>query len=88
MKHAEIKSNKKVAKTARDAVLNVADRVQDLKEKTWRAWEESKPRQQKIKENLRVAGEKVVAFGKDVGTGFKEGIAEVQKRNKKRGASV
>ncbi len=75
-----------VAKATRDAIVGTAASMQALNQKTTelaqmaeRKWEESKPRQQKAKDALKKAAEKVVGFGKDVGRGIKEGIATVQK---------
>ena len=81
------KTNKSwdVSKATRDAVVSTAAHVQMLKEKTTELahkagekWEESKPRQQEAKNEIKKAAHKVVDFGKDVHKGFKEGVSEVQ----------
>ena len=77
-----------VVNATRDAVVNAAERIDLLKKKTaelarkaGKKWEESKPRRQKATDDLKKAGHRVIGFGKDVGDGLKEGIAEAKKRN-------
>ncbi len=71
-----------VAKATRNTVLNVASHVESLKEEAERAWNQTKPRQQRISENFKNAGQKIFAFGEGVATGLREGVSEVKKRNK------
>lgn len=59
-----------VAKVTRDAVVNTAEQVQILNEKST--------------EFARDAGHNLAELGKEVRDGLKEGVAEVQKKNRKK----
>ena len=74
----------------RDAVVGAAHAVRTVQEKADELvhgvdekWEESKPQQQKAKDELKKAKDRVIEFGQEVEKGFKEGIVEVQKRKEK-----
>lgn len=78
-----------VSNTTRSAVVGAAEQMRILREKTaelahkaGEKWEESNPQRQKAKDMLEKTAQHIVDFGKEVQNGFKEGIAEVQKRNK------
>lgn len=90
MKNEKIprKKQNKVAKATRNAVINVADRVESLKNKAGRAWDQTEPHQLKIRNNLKETGRKVAAFGEGLTTGLKEGIAVVKKRKKKKSSTA
>ncbi len=77
-------------KATREAVVAAARRAGMLRQKTaklardsQKTWKGSKSRQQATKQ-LEKAARTVVRFGKDVREGLKEGIAEVQKKNKRK----
>lgn len=83
------KNSRDISKITRDAVVSAAEHMRTLRDKTTELahkagekWEESNPQRQKAKEELERAAGRVVLFGKEVDKGFKEGVAEVQKRNK------
>ncbi|MGC9602702.1 MAG: hypothetical protein ABSE76_03115 [Minisyncoccia bacterium] len=90
MSNNKTKKSWNVSKATRDAVVETARQVQVLKDETTdlahkagRKWEESKPRREKAKNQLRNAADSLVDFGKQVQEGFNQGIAEVQKKKKK-----
>lgn len=59
-----------ISTITRDAVVGTAERARILQDKT--------------AEELKKARERVVDFGKEAHRGFKEGVAEVKKRNNER----
>jgi len=59
-----------ISAITRDAVVGTAERARILQDKT--------------AEELKKATERVVGFGKEAHRGFKEGVAEVKKRNNER----
>ncbi len=89
MKNDNTNVSSDVVKVTRDAVIRTAAGVRALQKKTAelaadakKRWEESKPRQQRAKDQVRKAAQQVVDFGKDVGEGLKEGLADVRKGDK------
>lgn len=78
-----------VTKATRDVIIGTAASMQTLKKKTnelaqmaEKKWQESKPNQQKAKDEIKKVATRVASFGKGVGKGIKEGIAQVQKEKK------
>jgi hypothetical protein len=76
--------DRNVVKHTRNAVIRVATEAQRLKKKTSdlgksveQRWQDSKPLQQRVKNNVQKAGKQVVDFGKDISQGVREGVAEV-----------
>lgn len=88
MKHKKTTRTQSVADSTRKLVVKAGDHFQNIKEKATQSWNDSKPYQQKIKENLKEVGQKVADLGEGVSVGLREGIAEVQKKNKKRSTSI
>lgn len=90
-KKIKVTGSRKVVRATRSAVVDISERMQILAQKVTklaemaeRTWEGSKPGQQKAKAELKKAAQEAVSFAKDVRKGLKEGLAEIQKRNKKR----
>lgn len=85
------KKNRKVVNATRDAVVNAVKRMETLRKKTGelakkaqKRWKESKPQREKAERELKKGARRAVAFGKEVRDGLKQGLSEIQKRNKKR----
>ncbi len=77
---------RRVVDATRDAVVVAAARARTLKKtasqiasEAGKRWEASKPRRQKAQRELKEAARQVVAFGRDVRKGLKEGFAEAKK---------
>ncbi len=54
--------------------------VNKAKKGAEKKWEESKSYQENVKDELKKTSQKVVDFGKDVKSGFKDGLNDLKKR--------
>lgn len=85
------KPSSAVLTNTRNAVILAAERMQKLASETKKLvgaaekkWEQSKPAQRQIKNELKKVAAQAAIIGRDVREGLKEGFAEVQKRNTKK----
>ncbi|HWP61264.1 MAG TPA: hypothetical protein VN495_01540 [Candidatus Paceibacterota bacterium] len=80
-------THSRAKRIARDVVVRASEDVQALKRQSTKlvqsarnSWQHSEPRREQAKKEMQKATNRVVAFGKDLKAGVRQGFAEVQKR--------